>query len=105
MVLTGKMQYKQTDAALTASFQAVTFSDDGGTTVLEPGGIMIENKNTTGSVNVIVSINGNSAMKDIPPKGVLNYSKGRIKSVKIKTDNAGSPPDYEISGWITGSAR
>jgi len=105
MVLTGKMQYKTADQALTATFADVTFSDDAGDTVLEPGAIMVENKNTTGSVNILVSVNGNSVQKDIPPLGVFNYSKGRIKTLKIKTDNAGSPPNYEISGFITGSAR
>ena len=98
MAYSNKCTYTQADGALTNSYQAVTFSEDGGSTTFQPNAIIIKNDDTTGNNTVIVQINsatteGNYTIK--AGKG-LTYSIKKVKHLAVKYGTGA--PDFTISG-------
>jgi len=103
MALTGKMEYIQTDGALSETMQAFTFSIDGGTTTLKPRKITVKNTETSGSKVVICAVNsGTTAVKTLAYGESYTFADltGRpIKQFQLKRDSAGAP-NYRVSAEV-----
>ena len=98
MALSGKLEYTQADGALTELLQTVTFSQDGGTTVIVPNAVVITNDETSGTKVVEVVCNSNETIVATLKYGQkFKYSIKKVKELKLSRSATGAP-NYTVRG-------